>query len=310
MQAEALSRSRTALPRDGKRTPWLLGTAALALIVLAGCSSRTIRAPISDLSGSRTPATAATETASAGTKEAGARYVVQPGDTLYRIAQDHGMTVSDLMAANRIDDPSQLRVGQSLAVAGAAAATTTAATAAATTTASASASTGASSAVTSPVSVPGTGTPAQPAAAAEKAAGATSTAAAAAKSASPAAGATEIQWQWPYQGRVIRQFSSGGNGVDIEGNLGDAILAAADGKVMYVGNGLRGMGNLVLVWHNDDYITAYAHNQELLVKTGQQVRQGQQIATLGQSDTTSPRLHFEIRRSHLPVDPLTLLPAR
>ena len=88
------------------------------------------------------------------------------------------------------------------------------------------------------------------------------------------------------------------------------MVAAADGKVMYAGNGVRGLGNLVLLGHSNGFITAYAHNQQLLVKSGDSVKKGSRIALLGQSDTTSPRLHFEIRRSGNPVNPLSYLPPR
>mgnify|MGYP003142187131 CR=1 FL=1 len=107
-----------------------------------------------------------------------------------------------------------------------------------------------------------------------------------------------ISWGWPAQGKVIQGFSSNTKGVDI------------GGKVMYAGNGVRGLGNLVLIGHSNSFITAYAHNEKLLVKTGQEVKKGDRIALMGQTDTTSPRLHFEIRRSGTPVNPLAYLPER
>jgi len=109
---------------------------------------------------------------------------------------------------------------------------------------------------------------------------------------------------------VIQGFSSNTKGVDIGGNVGDPVIAAASGKVMYAGNGVRGLGNLVLIGHSNSFITAYAHNEKLLVKTGQEVKKGDRIALMGQTDTTSPRLHFEIRRSGTPVNPLAYLPER
>src|SRR5699024_482 len=111
-------------------------------------------------------------------------------------------------------------------------------------------------------------------------------------------------------GKIIQSFNSSTKGIDLEGAEGDPVKAAADGKVMYAGNGVRGLGNLILLGHSDGFITAYAHNQELLVKTGEQIKKGATIAKVGQTDTSSPRLHFEVRRRGTPVDPLSYLPAR
>ena len=99
-------------------------------------------------------------------------------------------------------------------------------------------------------------------------------------------------------------------GVDLAGNLGDPVLAAADGRVVYSGAGLRGYGNLIILKHNNTYLTAYAHNQTLLVKEDQTVRKGQKIAEMGNSDADRIKLHFELRRQGKPVDPLKFLPAR
>jgi lipoprotein NlpD len=99
-------------------------------------------------------------------------------------------------------------------------------------------------------------------------------------------------------------------GVDIAARAGDPVLAAADGRVVYAGAGLRGYGNLIIVKHNNTYLTAYAHNQTLLVKEDQMVRQGQKIAEMGSSDADRVKLHFEIRRQGKPVDPLRYLPPR
>jgi lipoprotein NlpD len=126
----------------------------------------------------------------------------------------------------------------------------------------------------------------------------------------PASDAGVIHWGWPAKGRIIQSFNANTKGVDIEGTEGEPIDAAADGKVMYAGNGVRGLGNLVLLGHSDGFITAYAHAQQLLVKTGQKVKKGAKIATIGKTETTSPRLHFEIRRHGTAVDPLAYLPTR
>lgn len=110
---------------------------------------------------------------------------------------------------------------------------------------------------------------------------------------------------------MLEEFHETRNkGIDIAGNEGDPVLAASDGQVVYSGSGLRGYGNLVIIKHTDDYISAYAHNRQILVKQGQTVKRGQQIAELGKSDAEVPKLHFEIRRQGKPVDPLKYLPAR
>lgn len=120
-------------------------------------------------------------------------------------------------------------------------------------------------------------------------------------------------WNWPTNGRIIDSFSTkeGGNkGVDISGMLGQPILAAASGKVVYAGNALRGYGNLIIIKHNDDYLSAYAHNNTLLVHEQQEVNRGQKIATMGSSGASSVRLHFEIRYQGKSVNPLRYLPRR
>ncbi|MCL2589702.1 MAG: peptidoglycan DD-metalloendopeptidase family protein [Betaproteobacteria bacterium] len=123
-------------------------------------------------------------------------------------------------------------------------------------------------------------------------------------------------WMWPVKGAIISQFDdptgSGGKlrnkGIDIAGTPGTPVLAAAGGKVAYAGNAVRGFGNMVIVKHNDEYLTAYAHNRVILVKEGEAVNKGQKIAELGSSDTDRPKLHFELRKQGTPVDPLKYLP--
>lgn len=131
-------------------------------------------------------------------------------------------------------------------------------------------------------------------------------------SSSPAAaGPDGLQWMWPATGKVLAGFDVGGNkGVDIDGKIGDAVVAAAAGRVIHVGEGLRGFGKLVIIKHNDAFLSVYAHNHRILVKEGQQVTRGQRIADLGRSDSDLPKLHFEIRQQSKPVDPLKFLPAR
>ncbi|WGV99922.1 peptidoglycan DD-metalloendopeptidase family protein [Vibrio sp. YMD68] len=118
-------------------------------------------------------------------------------------------------------------------------------------------------------------------------------------------------WIWPTKGRIIKKFSAGeqGNkGIDIAGQRGQAIVSTAGGTVVYSGNALRGYGNLVIVKHNDNYLSAYAHNDRLLVQEGQSVKAGQKIATMGSSGTSSVRLHFEIRYQGKSVNPNRYLP--
>jgi lipoprotein NlpD len=117
-------------------------------------------------------------------------------------------------------------------------------------------------------------------------------------------------WQWPAKGTIIKKFSlqSGGSkGIDIAGSLGDLVRATAPGRVVYSGSGLRGYGNLIIVKHSDNYLSAYAHNQQLLVKEGDVVKAGAEIAKMGHNDAGQVMLHFEIRRNGKPVNPLLYL---
>ncbi|MBP6116803.1 MAG: peptidoglycan DD-metalloendopeptidase family protein [Neisseriaceae bacterium] len=113
-----------------------------------------------------------------------------------------------------------------------------------------------------------------------------------------------IQWARPTEGRLVTRFTNANKGIIIAGSTGQDVKAAADGKVVYSGSGLRGYGNLIIVQHNAVYITAYAHNQSLLAKEGALVKRGQTIAKMGSSDTDSPKLRFEVRQKGQPVDPL------
>lgn len=249
--------------------------AALALSTLmVGCSSRTSRAPIADLS----------DQAPSAQTVGGARvasYIVKPGDTLYKIAQENNTDIATLIRLNNISDPSLLRPGQTLSLQAGAAGTVASSQTPSTPPVS--------TAPVAPVKPVATETP---------------------SSAPRASDANLISWDWPANGKIIQGFNASTKGIDIEGKVGDPVQAAADGKVMYAGNGVRGLGSMVLVGHSNGFITAYAHNNVLHVKAGQEVKRGQRIADLGQSDTTSPRLHFEIRRSGNPVNPLSYLPQR
>jgi lipoprotein NlpD len=119
----------------------------------------------------------------------------------------------------------------------------------------------------------------------------------------------KVEWGWPARGKILAGFSEASNkGLDIAGKLGDPVIAAAPGRVVYSGSGLRGYGKLVIIKHNKTYLSAYAHNKDVLVKEGQSVVKGQKIAEIGSTDTDAPKLHFEIRKLGKPVDPARFLP--
>jgi len=133
-----------------------------------------------------------------------------------------------------------------------------------------------------------------------------------------------IKWQWPHLGPILAMYyvsnkksvkkSKGqkyiNKGIDISGQVGEAVFAAAPGEVVYAGNGLLGYGNLVIINHNETYLSAYAHNRRILVQEGQKIKLGQKIAEMGRSETSSPMLHFEIRKNGDPVDPMRYLPKK
>ena len=120
-----------------------------------------------------------------------------------------------------------------------------------------------------------------------------------------------VDWIWPASGRILAGFSEASNkGVDILGKIGDPVYASASGRVVYSGTGLRGFGKLVIIKHNQTYLSAYAHNSNIFVKEGQNVARGQKIAEIGNTDSPQAKLHFEIRRLGKPVDPLKFLPER
>ncbi|MDI3381143.1 peptidoglycan DD-metalloendopeptidase family protein [Xenophilus aerolatus] len=230
-------------------------------------------------------------------------YAVRPGDTIRRIASETSQNWRDLVRWNNLDNPDLIEVGQVLRVIPPAAAVV--ATAPATTTPAASASTPGTASAPSAATAPATAASA-PAAKPTPPVTTSSVAPAAA-----ASGDEDVGWIWPAHGSLIAGFDEVKNkGLDISGKAGDAVLAAADGRVVYAGAGLRGYGNLIILKHNNTYLTAYAHNQTLLVKEDQSVQKGQKIAEMGSSDADRVKLHFEIRRQGKPVDPARYLPAR
>ena len=152
---------------------------------------------------------------------------------------------------------------------------------------------------------------ATPASAPQAAASEPPATAASAPASKPTVAEDNINWIWPANGTILAGFDDVKNkGIDIGGKAGEPVLAAADGRVVYVGAGLRGYGNLIILKHNNVYLTAYAHNQTLLVKEDQSVLKGQKIAEMGSSDADRVKLHFEVRRQGKPVDPTKYLPAR
>jgi lipoprotein NlpD len=260
----------------------------------------------------------------------GSTYTVKHGDTLFYIAWVTGNDFRDLAQRNNIQAPYALNVGQTLQVGNASGASITGgnavteadakdqgvATASAQNSNAAVASkptitysedSGEQSANKMlPNNAPATGSVAAPVTAptnstAEPTASSTSTS-------SPIS-----SWRWPTEGKIIENFSAaeGGNkGIDIAGSKGQAVIATANGRVVYAGNALRGYGNLIIIKHNDDYLSAYAHNDTMLVREQQEVKAGQKIATMGSTGTSSTRLHFEIRYKGKSVNPLRYLPQR
>jgi len=279
------------------------------------------------------PASASTATTGAASSpsapQTSATYTVRPGDTLIRIGLDHGQNWRDIARWSGLENPNLIEVGQVLRVsppgqdpsgvsaatarpvassgrmesrpleprpadgpapAGAAAAPVREAAAAATPATAASGPAAGSAPGAAPAQAPAGGVASAPARPGEE----------------------SVDWAWPAAGAVVAAFDEarGVKGLSIAGKAGDAVLAAADGRVVYAGSGLRGYGNLVIVKHNSTFLTAYAHNQTLLVKEDQAVRRGQKIAEMGSSDADRVKLHFEIRRLGRPVDPARLLPGR
>ena len=230
---------------------WL--SAALLSLVLAGCGLSKVFAPIQEAGKPR---------------QAPEFYVIQPGDTLYKIAFEHGVDYRDLAAWNGISDIHFIRAGERLRLL--------------------------------PSRLP-----------ASKPAPGWSPAGKAPPSLDPTDSEFEVKtWIWPAHGRLLAAYNemTGNKGIDIAGGLGGPVMAAAAGKVVYVGEGLRGYGKLIIIKHNQSTLSAYAHHSRILVREGQFVAQGQKIGEMGDSDADRVKLHFEIRRYGRPQDPLSFLP--
>ncbi|MGL5631615.1 MAG: peptidoglycan DD-metalloendopeptidase family protein [Azovibrio sp.] len=281
------------------------------LVLLAGCASK-VPAPVEDRS---------QPLGSSGIPPDTAGYhTVKKGETLYSIALEYGQDYREMAAWNNITDPHRITIGQSLRVQppGGQDATVVAPVIAHGAVEqrpldSTPAAADTSQAKMEPrVNKEPYSDPAYARLQSEKATAAptapTSTESTPSTSSTEAAVAG-VTWAWPATGKVTGKFQQT-KGVDIAGKAGDPVLASADGKVVYSGSGLRGYGQLVIIKHDATFLSAYAHNQKILVKEGQSVKRGQKIAEMGSTDSDSVKLHFEIRRQGKPVEPLEFLPKR
>jgi lipoprotein NlpD len=288
-----------------------LALLTMSLGLLGACTSTTRQAPVVDrpVASKPHPARPATPVQPAeepSRPDARGTYTVKKGDTLLRIALDHGQNYRDLVTWNNLADPDDIKVGQVLRVAQ---------------------PERAAGVQTQPVPMPapprktgprGDKKPYTEANVAEGKTEPREKAETVAANAGIAPGATgtatddeKLSWMWPSDGRIIATFDEGKNkGIDIAGKLGQQVMAAGSGKVMYAGSGIRGYGNLVIVKHSNSLLSAYAHNRSIVVKEGQNVTKGQVIAEMGDSDADTVKLHFEIRQQGKPVDPARFLPSR
>ena len=264
--------------------------------LLAGCAGEP-RAPV-EQRGARASAPTVS-VISTTVPDTPRHYVVVKGDTLYSIAFRFGVDFRQLAKANRIGAPFTIYPDQRLVLTG------TAGTPVATRPPTARAAASDKAAATDKPAATG-----KPAATDKPAAAAKPTTAAAAVAQKPAA-AGSIAWRWPTTGKVVKGFlGEAHKGIAISGKEGDPVVAAAPGEVVYAGSGIVGYGNLLIVKHNEVFLSAYGYNRRLLVGEGERVAAGQRIAEKGDSATDSVKLHFEIRRSGRPLDPLLLLPRR
>ena len=299
MSKSTWSNSMESVPASGPNDPthWTSRLAlpcalAAALLLAVGCSSRSLNSPpVEDRgTGMSRPATGDAAKPLPGAENAGkpGYYMVKPGDTMIRIGLENGQNWRDIARWNNLENPNLIEVGQVLRVVPPGSDNGQVVTRPVTPGSVATAPVSAASAAR-PGSAPANGVPAPLATGSDE----------------------DVGWIWPAQGSLVAGFDEAKNkGLDIAGKTGDAVVASADGRVVYSGAGLRGYGNLIILKHNNTFLTAYAHNKTLLVKEDQTVKKGQKIAEMGNSDSEKVKLHFEIRRQGKPVDPAKYLPAR
>ncbi len=296
---------------------------ALSVVVVgivAACSTPIKKAPVEDRNPQpvkEQPPQPVTPAPVTKTDDSPSQYVVKKGDTLYRIALDKGQSYSDIVTWNNLANPNDIKVGQILRVAppdGNAATSNGAEPRPATSGSLAISSNNkngpradkrpysdAALAEMQKADAPDVVSGKQIVKPAEKTAE---------KSPEPVIN-DEIVWVWPAGGKVVANFDDNKNkGIDISGKMGEDIVSAASGTVMYAGSGIRGYGNLVIIKHSNNLLSAYAHNRTIVVKEKQLISKGQKIAEMGNSDSEEVKLHFEIRQQGKPVDPLKFLPGR
>ncbi|MEN8513445.1 peptidoglycan DD-metalloendopeptidase family protein [Burkholderia sp. RS02] len=272
-----------------RNAAWLSGLAAV--LVMAGCANTQSVPPSDTLAGQPSPSSQPAAGPSAATPPpapilVAQKYVVKRGDTLTGIASANGCSVADLRTWNKLGANGKLRKGQVLRIV--------------------------RQQPLPPSGAAGTQA-AAPAAASDAVAGNQATASTASnrqvvKETKRHAGGVALKW--PANGKIVEGFRPGQNrGIQIAGRPGDPVRAAADGRVMYAGTGLNDYGSLIIVQHNADFLTAYAHNRKVLVKTGDIVRQGDEIAEMGDLDNSRVALLFEVRRDGKPVNPMPYLPS-
>ena len=246
---------------------FLIALLAASLLMIAGCSTPRTK-----------PASVTDRTSSAVEPTPPGYYRVKKGDTLARIALDHGQAPRDVAqwnsAANPSFNPNVIEVGDLIII---------------------KAPAGSKAAKAPEKKSAPTGDKVETSSSTPEV------------SKSEVVAEPGIRLSWPAKGKVSAEFSESNKGIDIAGKVGEPVLAASDGKVVYAGNSLRGYGNLIIVKHDNTYLTAYAHNSKLLVKEGDAVRRGQKIAEMGDTDTNAPKLHFELRVNGKPVNPTPYL---
>ena len=299
--------------------PAVYPSIALGLLIamLGGCASHAT-APIDSRDSQQGTGTKTTTKSSSATVKSTHPdyYVVQSGDTLYSIAWHFGMNYRELAQSNDIRSPYTIYRGQRLRVKPAAGQTGAKPVALASKTSVTASAAPASAAPARTVAQPASKPAPKPTPRPAPAPQAKSTSSTASKPASTSTPKSTVhvydgKWVWPTRGRVLNHFQSSGagkKGIDIGGHADQPVKAAANGKVVYAGSGLVGYGRLIIVKHNENLLSAYGHNNKLLVKEGEQVSAGQMIAKMGSSGTNRNELYFEIRKNGKPTDPLKYLP--